>query len=210
MLPVMSTAPVSFGGIPTAALDFYEDLENDNSKSFWTAHKAVYDESVRAPMEALLDELGGGKLYRPYRDVRFSKDKTPYKTFAAARLERGGYVSFSADGLYVGHGHYEMEADALQRFRAAVAAERTGSAFERVVAKLERAGYELGGDQLKSAPRGYANDHPRIRLLRHKGIYAGRLLPAEPSLHTRSLLTKVNKVFTDLQPFVTWLEANAG
>ena len=170
----------------------------------------MFVDSVQSPMEALVDELGGGKLFRPYRDVRFSKDKTPYKTFAAARLEEGGYVSLSADGLYVGHGHYEMEKEALERFRAAVAADRTGTAFEKLVAKLEKSGYELGGDQLASAPRGYAKDHPRIRLLRHKGIYAGRMLPADSSLHTRALLTKVTKVFGDLQPFVTWLETNAG
>jgi uncharacterized protein (DUF2461 family) len=75
---------VPFTGIPAAALDFYDDLEQDNSKTFWTAHKAIYDEAVRAPMEALAADLakdyGEGKLFRPYRDVRFSKDKTPYKT----------------------------------------------------------------------------------------------------------------------------------
>ncbi len=198
-----------FAGLPAEGLEFFAKLEGDNTKAFWQEHKPVYEASVRAPMEALLDELGGGKLYRPYRDIRFSKDKTPYKTFAAASLERGGYVSLSADGLYVGHGRYEMEKDALERFRAAVADDRTGSAFEKIVAKLERAGYELGGDQLKSAPRGYANDHRRIRLLRYKGIYAGRLLPAERAMHTRALLTTVNKVFTDLKPFVAWLETHA-
>ncbi len=70
---------MSFDGFPIAALDFYEDLEDDNSKTFWQAHKHVYDESVRAPMEALLLELekpfGPAKLFRPYRDVRFSKEK---------------------------------------------------------------------------------------------------------------------------------------
>ena len=199
-----------FSGLPAEGMEFFAKLEGDNTKAFWQEHKPIYEASVRAPLEALVEELGGGKLYRPYRDIRFSKDKTPYKTFAAAHLERGGYLSLSADGLYVGHGYYEMEKDALERFRAAVADDRTGPAFEKVVAKLERAGYELGGDQLKSAPRGYANDHPRIRLLRHKGIYAGRLLPAGPSLHTRAALTKINKVFTDLKPFVAWIDTHAG
>jgi len=75
---------MSFTGIPVAALDFYEDLENDNSKAFWTAHKDVYDEQVKAPLVALAaalgPEFGDGKFFRPYRDIRFAKDKTPYKT----------------------------------------------------------------------------------------------------------------------------------
>lgn len=80
-----------FTGFPVAALDFYEDLEADNSKAFWAAHKAVYDDCVRGPMRALLgeleDEFGEGKMFRPYRDVRFSRDKIPYKT------HQGGYVA---------------------------------------------------------------------------------------------------------------------
>ncbi len=79
---------MSFTGFPVAGLDFYEDLENDNSKVFWTAHKDVYDQSVRGPLEALATELAGtfgpAKLFRPSRDVRFSKDKTPYKTHQGA------------------------------------------------------------------------------------------------------------------------------
>ena len=79
---------MAFDGIPLAALDFYEDLEADNTKSFWTAHKKIYDEAVRAPLEALCAELekqyGAAKLFRPYRDVRFAKDKTPYKNHQGA------------------------------------------------------------------------------------------------------------------------------
>ena len=67
-----------FHGIPTTALDFYEDLEADNSKAFWTAHNHVYEESVRGPIQALAEtlgpEFGTGKLFRPYRDVRFAKE----------------------------------------------------------------------------------------------------------------------------------------
>ena len=106
---------VSFAGFPVAALDFYEDLETDNTKSFWEAHKRVYDESVKAPMMALTAELepefGAAKVFRPYRDVRFAKDKTPYKThqgaFVAAGPRTGWYVQVSARGVRTGAGFYD-------------------------------------------------------------------------------------------------------
>ena len=87
---------MEFTGFPVAALDFYDDLEVDNTKSFWEKHKHVYEESVKAPMVALCDarrkEFGDAKVFRPYRDVRFAKDKTPYKThqgaFVAGRRDR--------------------------------------------------------------------------------------------------------------------------
>src|ERR1051325_11884594 len=82
---------MAFRGWPAEALEFYEGLEADNSKTYWTAHKTVYDEKVHAPMLALLAELepefGAGKIFRPYRDVRFSADKSPYKTAIPPPLE---------------------------------------------------------------------------------------------------------------------------
>src|SRR3954471_16287616 len=97
-----------FRGWPVEAIEFFEGLEADNSKTYWQEHKTVYDESVRKPMDELLDELrsefGEGKVFRPYRDVRFSADKSPYKTSIAATLEEGGYVQLSAAGLGAGCG----------------------------------------------------------------------------------------------------------
>src|SRR5687768_11593870 len=99
---------MTFRGWPVEAVEFYEGLEADNTKAYWQEHKAVYERCVKAPMEALLAELGAGdtgRIFRPYRDVRFSKDKAPYKRSCDAHLP-GGYVSFSADGLFVGSGLY--------------------------------------------------------------------------------------------------------
>src|SRR5262245_57335870 len=94
---------MAFQGWPTEAVTFFEGIEADNTKAYWQAHKAVYEECVRAPMEALLGELeddfGPGRVFRPYRDTRFSTDKTPYKLNCAAHL-RDGYVSFSADEVF--------------------------------------------------------------------------------------------------------------
>lgn len=112
---------MAFDGIPVEAIEFFEGLEADNTKTYWTEHKAVYDERVRAPMEALLAELapvhGEGKIFRPYRDVRFSTDKSPYKTTIAATLAKGGDVSLDADEFAVGTGYYMMAKDQLARFR---------------------------------------------------------------------------------------------
>jgi uncharacterized protein (TIGR02453 family) len=112
----------AFGGFSDEALLFYEGLEADNSKTYWTDRREVYERAVRAPLQALLDDLeaefGTGKMFRPYRDVRFSADKTPYKTAAAALVpsEDGAasfYVQISARGLFVGAGCYHMSRDQL-------------------------------------------------------------------------------------------------
>src|SRR6266487_18918 len=119
---------MAFRGWPSTAIEFYEGLQADNSKTYWLAHKAVYDGQVYAPMAELLAELaaefGEGKIFRPYRDVRFSPDKTPYKTAIGATLASGGYVQLSASGLAAGSGMWMLSADQLDRYRRAVADDR--------------------------------------------------------------------------------------
>src|SRR3954468_21956610 len=99
----MPSTATAFKGWPAEALEFFEGLEADNSKTYWQDHKQVYDEKVKAPLEALLAEFkpkyGDGKIFRPYRDVRFSANKEPYKTNIAATVAAGGYISLSAEGL---------------------------------------------------------------------------------------------------------------
>ncbi len=164
---------MTFTGIPIAALDFYEDLEADNSKSFWTAHKDVYEESVRAPLEALAaelaDEFGPAKLFRPYRDVRFVKDKTPYKTQQGAWFaESSLYVAISAAGLFVAGGYWDTASDQVERMRRAVADDVAGAELERAATAVRKAGYTINGHQLTRVPSGYAKDHPRVEWLRYK------------------------------------------
>ncbi len=209
----MSQAPAEFEGFPVAALDFFDDLEVDNTKSFWEAHKAVHAASVKAPMvaltAALADEFGPAKVFRPYRDVRFAKDKTPYKThqgaFVAAGPSTGWYVEISARGIRTGAGFYEASSGALAAFRESVADERTGTEIERIVGELERDGWTVGGDTLKTSPRGYDADHPRIGLLRHKSLTIGRSHGFEPVIHTPELLDVVRDDWRTLRPFVEWV-----
>lgn len=204
-----------FTGFPVAALDFYDDLEADNSKAFWAAHKAVYDDCVRGPMLALLAELeeefGVGKAFRPYRDVRFSKDKLPYKThqggFVAVAQSVGYYVEINAAGLRVSGGMFGATPEQLAAYRTAVDHDRRGPELARIVRRLDRAGYAIDGDRLKSRPRGVAADHPRIELMRHRSIYAGRTEVSPPWIDTPRTLDEVRAAWREFTPLVRWLEA---
>ncbi|MGW7680447.1 DUF2461 domain-containing protein [Kribbella sp. NPDC054772] len=208
---------MSFTGFPAAALDFYDDLEMDNTKSFWTAHKQVYEESVRAPMAELLTELeeefGPAKLFRPYRDVRFAKDKTPYKTHQGAYIAvapaTGWYVQVSAPGVRVGAGFYEASSERLGRVRAAIDEDRRGRQLEKILATLGKAGWEIGGEKLKTSPRGYDADHPRIDLLRHKSLSVGKSYGFEPVIHTADLVTQIRTDWRATKPLITWLTDNS-
>ncbi|MFG2822288.1 DUF2461 domain-containing protein [Kitasatospora sp. NPDC048365] len=206
---------MTFQGWPVEALEFYEHLEADNSKTFWAEHKAVYEDVVRAPMEALLEELepefGPAKIFRPNRDVRFSADKSPYKTHLGGFFEAGGYIQLSADGLACGSGMYHLASDQLARYRAAVAEEVTGAELERVIAKVRKAGPEVvGRDALKSAPRGWAKDHPRIELLRYKGLIAWQEWEPAEWLGTREAKKKITRFLTVSRPLKDWLDGHVG
>jgi uncharacterized protein (TIGR02453 family) len=205
---------MSFQGWPEEALDFYDGLEADNSKAYWLAHKDVYETCVLAPMADLLAELepdhGDTKIYRPYRDVRFSKDKSPYKTAIAAHAG-DGYLQLSAAGLAAGSGMYGMAPDQLERYRTAVAADLSGVELEQIIAVLRKQDIDVHGrDSLKSAPRGYPPDHTRAELLRHKGLVAWKEWPVEPWLATPAAKTKVADFLVATRPLGRWLADNVG
>ncbi len=202
------------GGFPEEALVFYEGLEADNTKAYWTDHKHVYDRAVRAPLDALLADLapefGPAKVFRPYRDVRFSKDKTPYKTHAAAVVEADGslYVQLSADGLFVGGGFWHTESDQVQRLRAAVDDDLSGRQLQAVLDGL--VGWELMGERLKRLPKPYAPDHPRADLLLHKSLAAGLRLEPDEWLHTPECRERVAAAWRQVQPLNAWLSQHVG
>jgi uncharacterized protein (TIGR02453 family) len=206
---------MSFDGIPLAALDFYEDLEADNSKAFWTAHKHVYDESVRAPLEALCLALepkyGPAKLFRPYRDVRFSKDKTPYKTHQGAWFgESSRYLQVSAAGLRVAGGYWHTSSAQVERLRRAIADDVAGPQLERALTGTRRKSLDIGGEQLTRVPSGYPKDHPRAELLRYKSMTAARELGAPDWLTTPVARAEIVKVWRAMDPLVAWLDTHVG
>jgi uncharacterized protein (TIGR02453 family) len=206
---------VGFSGWSAEAVEFFRDLEADNTKAYWTAHKAFYEASVREPMAELLSELSGefgpARIARPYRDVRFRADKSPYKTEIYASFDRGGYVRFSADGLTAATGYYMMTPDQLRRYRDAVDREAGGTELAAEVERLRAAGLEVAGSQsLKTAPRGYAKDHPRLELLRCKGLICWRQWPVAPWLHSSKARDQVEGVLRTAAPLHRWLDANVG
>ena len=201
---------MAFNGWPEEALDFYDGLAADNTKTFWNANKAVYTDKILAPMTELTEELapefGEPKIFRPYRDIRFSKDKTPYKTHIGVVVGGSCYVQLSAEGLGVGAGMWEMSPEQLARYREAVASDLFGPEIERIAAGLEQDDITVHGHGvLKSAPRGYPADHPRIALLRYKGLTAWQEWPAGAWLESAQAKVRVVDFFRTTMPLRTWL-----
>jgi uncharacterized protein (TIGR02453 family) len=206
---------MGFRGWPVEAIEFYEGLEADNSKTYWQANKATYDDCVRGPMVELLAELepahGAGKIFRPYRDVRFSADKAPYKTAIGALLAGGGYVQLSSEGLATGCGVWHMEPDQLRRYRLAVDDDKTGRSLVAVVAGLERQGIgAIARESLKTVPRGFDREHPRADLLRNKGLAAWKQWPVGAWLGTAKARARVEDFLVAAAPLNTWLQRQVG
>lgn len=214
---------VKFAGFGEHAVEFYDGLLADNSKPYWEDNLKIYREHVRAPMEALLAELtpefgqdfGEGKVFRPHRDVRFAKDKSPYKTHCGAVIEqgRGGgayYVELSSEGLRVGGGCFHLQSDQLARFRQAVDTDVHGAALQRILGKLRKAGWQITGDALRTKPRGFADDHPRLDLLKHRSLYAIRAWEPDDTLHERACLDRVRKAWRQVRDFNEWARDHVG
>lgn len=206
---------MTFRGWPSEALEFYEGLSADNSKTYWTGHLPFFETQVRGPMEELLaaleSEFGPGKIFRPYRDVRFSKDKSPYKTHLGAWLSYGGYIQLSADGLAAGSGMYHLEADQLSRYRRAVANDVVGEQLTGLIEKVEKAGIGIvGHGSLKTAPKGYPKEHPRIDLLRHKGLTTWREWEPAAWLGTAAAKGRIVDFLRASRPLRQWLDDNVG
>ena len=207
----------AFRGWPEACQRFFIGLELDNSKRYFEANRKVYETVVKGPMVALIssleDEFGPGKVFRPNRDIRFSKDKSPYKTNIAATCgmgARGGYISLDARGLTVAAGRYELSPEELVAYRKKVAAAAQGAQLDAIAKKLEASGFELGGEALKRVPAGWPQDHSRARLLRHKSLYAWKNFGMKPWLGTPSARKYVVKAWADCGPLTEWLAKNLG
>jgi uncharacterized protein (TIGR02453 family) len=208
------------GGFTAKATKFFKGLESDNSRDYWTANKAVFEQEVKEPMAALVDSLPERfqpfKVFRMNRDIRFSPDKSPYKTQHGAVHETDGtvyYVHVDARGLMVACGAYMMAPDQLERYREAVAADSTGRALEGILTDISQRGIEVGhgmGEPLKTAPRGYPKDHPRVDLLRQKAVSAHSRL-AGTSLRDAAVVRQfVVDTFDACEPLNDWIRSNVG
>jgi uncharacterized protein (TIGR02453 family) len=187
---------------------FFLGLKMNNSKVYFEAHRQQYQLDVKGPMVAMLADLefefGEARLSRPNRDIRFSADKSPYKTNIYATTS-GGYVALDAEGLMVGGGTYEMDAAQLARFREAVAASGSGTKLAAIVAALRDKGYDVGGQELKRVPSPNPQDHPRADLLRHKRLIYWRRWPAGKWIATAAARERVVQAWKDGADLNAWL-----
>ena len=192
---------------------YFLGLKLDNSKSYFEAHRKQYEQDVKAPLQALLADLegefGSAKVTRPNRDIRFSADKSPYKTNIYADCQ-GGYVALDSEGLVAAGGRYMMEPADLAKFRAAVAADRSGGELAGIVSRLSGNGYELGGQELKRVPPPHPQDHPRADLLRHKRLIYWRRWPVGKWLTTSEPLDRVAQTWRDGAALNAWFAKNVG
>jgi uncharacterized protein (TIGR02453 family) len=207
----------TFEGIPAAAIGFYAELELNNNREWWLEHKSGYQTFVREPLEALLAELeprfGPAKIFRPNRDIRFSPDKSPYKTaqgaFASVQEGVGYYLQLSADGLLVGGGCHSHSPAQIARFRKSVDANGTGESLQQIIATLSGAGFSVEGEQLKTVPREFPRDHPRAELLKHKSLSAVAELQQPDWLSSPSATEEVARRWEQLRPLVEWMGRHA-
>jgi uncharacterized protein (TIGR02453 family) len=205
-----------FNGIPAEAFEFYERLSADNTRAWWQANRGDYECYVREPLTELVDELteefGAAKLFRPYRDARFSKDKTPIKDHQGAVVgvedAVAYYVQISANGLMTAGGWYAPEGQQVQHYREAVDS-AAGAELARIVASLAKR-FEVDGNPLKTQPRGYEADHARIDLLRNRRLVVSRTYPVAGWMGTRKALTAVRADWRATRPLVEWLADRVG
>jgi len=224
-----------FEGFPAEGLAFLSDLVTYNEREWFIAHKAVYQRALVEPGQRFVAALGqrlqtlspdlqydtrtngSGSMLRIYRDVRFSKDKSPYNTHmrfffwegAAKKMQNPGfYIWFDGQGGAVYAGMWRLDKALLAAFREAIADDRRGPELQALIASVQAAGpYTIGGSHYKRVPRGYPNDHPRAELLRYNGLHA-----AAPDLTTDQLTSPelVDVCLAHCQgmaPIVRWLVA---
>jgi uncharacterized protein (TIGR02453 family) len=213
--------PTTFEGFPPDAFAFFAELEqpDNNRKAWFDENRSRYDASARQPLEALLiaasDEFGDdAKVFRPNRDVRFSRDKTPYKTSISALITIAGeggpghYLELHAHGILAGTGMHGFSRDQLQRYRAAVDDEASGEELRGLVDDARERGLQVGGDTLTRGPRGTDPDHPRIELLRHTALTAMRAVPPSDELSTAAGAELIFDVWRDGAALGRWLIDN--
>jgi uncharacterized protein (TIGR02453 family) len=224
----MTTA--TFTGIPDEGLAFLEDLEERNTRAFFEANKAVFTAQVQAPFAALVEAaaarlrrsvpgIGKPKVFRIYRDLRFSKDKTPYKTSMSASVPSrapgdgdgpgvptGFYVNVGPAGLYVASGLYHPAREELERVRAAIADPATGPELQTILAGAARRHLDPWLDPLQRMPRAWPPDHPRAGLLKARSLVLNRQHGRAPWLSTPELLDHLLADWKAMIPFNHWLE----
>ncbi len=218
-----------FTGFADATGSFFRKLSKNQTREWFQSHKSEFDEGWNTPMKSLLDDvaekidaafphadLGPPKVFRIFRDVRFSKDKSPYKTHIGGYVPtlRAGqghevpialYLHVGLPNTFAAAGHHMMDGPALERFRAAVADKR-GVELDKILGGLKKKGFSVDShDTYKKVPKGYDPEHPRAEHLKRKGLTVG--FPDMPKgiLATPKLVPWLVGHVKSAAPLVEWL-----
>lgn len=224
----MPTYPTKFQGFPKETFSFLSDLSSNNRKAWFDANKDRFRRVVEQPVQDFVSAMCvrlihassditqlEGKVFRMHRDIRFSKDKTPYKTHIGIRFSEDAskncaapffYVQLEAEKLLFATGQKEFEGEALDRYRTAVMDAETGRVLDTLVNKMRRGGAGLQGDQLQKVPRGYPADHARADLLRSKGLYIESSLPLTQQICGPECVQVCLEEFARGKPLYDWLK----
>ncbi len=230
-MPKATTAAAAFAGFPRDAIQFWHELTAEMSREWFNANKERYEATWVRPMTALLagaaaklaplyrpKKLGAPRIMRIQRDLRFSKDKSPYKTWIGGGVSVGTrkpnegpvalYMHFGAEAEYVGSGQYVFMDKTLARWRRLVAGPK-GAEIAKIVAALKKAGFTVGAyDTLARVPREVEPDHPRADLLKMKGLVVG--FPPIPRglIHKPAFLDWIVKQAKTAAPLTRWIVKN--
>ena len=222
---------MAFSGFGDATFRFMRDLGRNNDKAWFQAHRAAYENDLLEPAMGFIEAIGpllarfspgvraepkiGGSMMRINRDIRFSPDKRPYKdhldmTFklGPVKTSPGYWFRLTPKELILGAGMHMLDKPDLERYRKAVNADRSGADLAKIVAKEERAGYDVGGEHYKRVPAGFAPDHPREALLRHAGVYVGTDMKVPAEAKTPKFPAFCAAHYKKMAPLMDWLSAN--
>jgi uncharacterized protein (TIGR02453 family) len=220
-----------FQGFSKDSLTFFALLKKNNRKSWFDEHRLEYETYVKAPAAAFVVDLGAvlaaiapnvcaipkinQSLFRLNRDVRFSKDKTPYKTNLGLWWWEGTGKRMACSGFYfhlederlrLGTGLYRFTKPMLDRFRTAVVDQASGPAITRIIKKLATNQYLIDGRHFKKIPSGYDPQHPNASLLLFNGLYANIDLPMPEAAFTADLVDFCFQHFRRMLPLHSWLK----
>jgi uncharacterized protein (TIGR02453 family) len=210
---------MTFEGFNPDSIIFFQELGQNNNRDWWLANKSRYETNVRQPILDLIDAIGGEygtvKTFRPNRDTRFSSNKDPYKdqiSFVAyGATGNACYLQLSEEGLFVAGGYWQPGKDQLERFRALVDDNRLFGDMEATIDALAESGFELSNEgALKTAPRGFDPNHPRINLLRLKTLAISKSIPVQEWFFTKDALDRIRKEWDTVMTWNEWLASNVG
>ena len=228
------TKKQGFHGFTKTTFKFFKDLEKSNTKKWFEENRKIYEKNVLEPAQEFVMEMGerlksispkivaipktDKSIFRIYRDMRFSKDKTPYKTHLGIFFWEGPkkklgnpgyYLQLDKSSILIGGGLYSLPNDIVKTYRDAISDSKKGTKIARILKKITKnPSYQLGGKHYKRVPRGYDSENPNVDLLLHNGLYIYYEGPIPKEVYSRDFLDYSYGIFKDMLPLHNWLKDN--